>query len=187
LGEIAVMRNIEEVLREILSDSAIVKPIAQNGDGAEVSLLLGESRIAVLDIPLNTIVVNMYAVSPGAGRVFLHEKRAWLSGSYVFAGTLHDRGFIAFVEVNDTAAQRSETEKRLRGAVCVMDYCAALAREFCGSPGLFGGLSRHFVKIKAQGRVYKRFDFNRRLAANDSIENIRVLEGDQIPFIYLIA
>jgi hypothetical protein len=182
-----VKRNIADVLLEALSDSAIVKPLARDDGRRDVSLSSGESGIAVLDIPQNTVVVNMHALSPGTVRAFLHEKRAWLSGIYAFAGASDDRSFIAFVEANDTVTQRSETEKRLSGAVCVMDYCASVAREFCGSPGLLDGHSRHFVKIKARGRVNRRFDFNRRLAANDSLGNIRILEGGRIPFRYLIA
>jgi hypothetical protein len=154
---------------------------------SEVSLFCGKERIAVLDIPENSIVINMHIASPRTGRMFPQEKRARLQGDYAIAGTADGQDFIAYIETNDASAQRADTEKRLRGAVCVMDYCAAIAREFHGSNGLLAGYTRHFVKIKAHGRINRRFNFSSRLLENDSPEKLRVLEGTKIPFRYLIA
>ncbi|MDR1515561.1 MAG: hypothetical protein LBS45_07695 [Synergistaceae bacterium] len=192
-------RNAAEILRDILSDSAIVKPVVRRDGCQDISLFSGRRRITVLDVPENTIVVNMQTAPPKTGRMFLQEKNARLIGCYVFAGTdERDRldkfektpgggDFMVFVETNDAPSQQSETERRLRAAVCVMDYCAAVGREFCGVMDLFGGYKRRFVKIKARGRVNRRFNFSRRLAANDSPSNPRMLEGDQIPFRYFAA
>jgi hypothetical protein len=177
------------VLRDILSDSAVMKPFTRSDGRLGVSLFSGRRRITVLDVPENMIVINIHAAFPKTGRMFILEKNARLIGCYVFAGTETPGGgdFMVFVETSDAPSQRCETEKNLRAALCVMDYCAAIGREFCGAADLFAGYKRRFVKIKARGRVSRRFNFDRRLAVNDSPANPRVLEGDQIPFRYLAA
>ena len=174
------------VLREILSESAIVKPLMRK-EGSSVSLFCGERHIILLGVPENSIAINMPVASPVIGHMLNQEKRARARGYYVIVGAEDGQDFIAYIEANDASLQRADTEKRLRGAVCVMDYCAAIAREFYGADGLLDGYKRHFVKIKAHGRTTRRFNFRSRIAENDSPENLRVLEGSQIPFRYIVA
>jgi hypothetical protein len=179
--------NAVAVLRNILADAAIVKLLTIKEGISGVQLFCGERRITVLDVPENSIAINMHIASPRTGGILPQERRARTHSDYAIIGTADNQDFIAYIEASDTSAQRSDTEKRLREAVCVMDYCAAIAREFQDSDGLLAGYRRHFVKIKAHGRINRRFNFSSRLLENDSPGNLRVLEGVEIPFRYLIA
>jgi hypothetical protein len=175
------------ILRSIVAGASIIKSLAARDGRMSISLPCGTSQIVVSDIPENSAVLNMHSAFLKNGRTPASERIQRLQYDYVIVGAIDDERFIAFIEANEASLRRQDTESRLRVAVCLMDYCASIAREFYGFPGLLEGYKRHFVKIRARRCIGRRFNYQSRLSPNDTPENLRVLEGVQFSFGYIIA
>jgi hypothetical protein len=176
-----------DTLRNIVTDTAIIRPLAGKDGRMFVSLPCNTSRTIVLDIPENSLVVNMHSAFPKSGRTLTGERIRRLRCDYVIVGAIDNERFIAFIEANNASLRRQDTENRLRVSVCLMDYCASIAREFYDLPNLLDGHRRHFVKVRAHRCINRRFNYQSRLSPNNSPENLRILEGRQLPLGYIIA
>jgi hypothetical protein len=174
-----------DVIRGMLVDSASIVPTESDG-GQILSLIAAGGEITVTEVPPGSVAIKLGSSFPKLGR-FLSRGRLSLLADYAVIGERDGLKFIVCLEAGLVSLSRDETENRMKGAVCAVDYCASLALEFLSEPDLFEGARRYFVKVRPRGLVRKRFNYKSRLVENGSPEKTRVVVGDSFPFSYLVS
>jgi len=175
-----------DVVRDMLVDSALIVPAER--DGRQILSLAGAGgKIAVTEVPSGSVAVKLGASFPQFGRFLSPGRGLRQHAGYVILGENEGLKFIVCIETDEASLSREETGRRMRGAICAMDYCASLAREFFFEPNLFEGAKWYFIKVRRRGIVRKRFRYASRFAENGSPESVRVVEGDSFPFSSLVS
>ncbi|MDR3254432.1 MAG: hypothetical protein LBT31_02550 [Synergistaceae bacterium] len=177
-------KSAPDIVRKILADSAVIAPVGRNGRFS-VGLSGQRRKITVTDVPEDSVVIKIGGSFPRCGNFLSGEWARWRA-DYVLIGAANGKKIVVFIETGAASQCKKDTERLMHGAVCAIEYCAALAREFISAEGLVDGAKRYFVKMKPRGPVRKRFSYTARFASNDSPEMVRVIEGDSFPFSYLV-
>ncbi len=148
-----------EVLNRMIYDSAKVDIESKSGS-SKASVTLTESKsptskVVISGLPLDSIVIKVDAFkSPDTILTETNSQRK--RADYIIVANKNGKMNIVHIEIKTTKAREKDIINQLKGSVCFVGYCKAIAEEFWNDHKFLSEFNPRFVSFTRTGSIQKR-------------------------------
>jgi len=148
-----------EILNRMIYDSAKVNIESKSGSNkASVTLIESQSptsKVVISGLPLDAIVIKVDAFkSPDTILTETNNQRK--RADYIIVANKNGKKNIVHIEMKTTTAREKDIINQLKGSVCFVGYCKAIAEQFWNDNKFLSEFNPRFVSFTRTGSVQKR-------------------------------
>jgi hypothetical protein len=148
-----------EVLNNMIKDSAKVGLISKS-DSKTAHVILKEpqsptSKVTIYGLPLDAIVIKVDKFkSPDT--ILTENEGQRKRADYIIVSNKGSKKNILHIEIKTTKYDEKNSIKQLKGAVCFVGYCKAIAKEFWNEDKFLSEFHPRFVCFAHTGSIQKK-------------------------------
>ena len=151
--------NDFDLLNRMIQDSAKVNIESKTGSSrASVTLVESQSptsKVLISGLPLDAIVIKVDAFkSPDTILTETNSQRK--RADYIIVANKNGKKNIVHIEIKTTKAREKDIINQLKGSVCFVGYCKAIAEEFWSDYNFLSEFNPRFVSFTRTGSIQKR-------------------------------
>lgn len=137
----------KEILSELIREDAIISLQSHYERKWMVELeepSVQDSKVKINNIPDDTIVIRLN-VSPALSAMFRSRKGECKCADFIIISP--EKKCILYIEMKRTKDKWNSIVKQLTGAMCFVEYCRVIGREFWGERNFLTGYKKRFISI----------------------------------------